>query len=170
MSISISDLELGTCDNRGMHGPTQSQCESFYTNHNRSNVLEEVRVTDEIPYKGMQKWKVPHEGFYTYVQHLPPNSIDSLIIVINCRFIVKGASGGLGSTGVGSSRGAVAVAVLELHKNEELYLLVGQKGENACSKSAGSNEDACNLSSSASLNGNNGAGGGGGGSYVFLVS
>ncbi|XP_075168825.1 anaplastic lymphoma kinase [Haematobia irritans] len=143
-------LELGTCDNRGMQGPTQSQCESFYTNHNRTNVLEEVRVTDEIPYKGMQKWKVPHEGFYT--------------------FIVKGAGGGLGSTGVGSSRGAVAVAVLELHKNEELYLLVGQPGENACSKSAGAKEDACSPSATAILNGFNGAGGGGGGSYVFLLN
>ncbi|XP_073844464.1 anaplastic lymphoma kinase isoform X3 [Musca autumnalis] len=143
-------LELGTCDNRGMHGPTQSQCETYYASHNRTNVLEEVKVTDEIPYKGMQKWRVPHEGFYT--------------------FIVKGASGGLGSTGVGSSRGAVAVAVLELHKNEELYLLVGQQGENACSKSMGAKDDNCNFSSSAVVNGNNGAGGGGGGSYVFLLN
>jgi len=31
----------------------------------------------------------------------------------------------------------VAVAVLELHKHEELYFLVGQQGENACIKSMG---------------------------------
>ncbi|KAM7344585.1 anaplastic lymphoma kinase [Cochliomyia hominivorax] len=159
-------LELGTCDNRGMLGPTQAQCESFYSTHNRSRVLKEVKVVDEIPYKGMQKWKVPHEGFYT--------------------FIVKGASGGLGSGGVGSSRGAVAVAVLELHKNEELYILVGQQGENACIKSLGYKEDGCgsndpdldlskySFSSKQhmlkNMNLEYGAGGGGGGSYVFLLN
>lgn len=48
-----------------MLGPSQSQCETYYSTHNRSRVLKEVKVVDEIPYKGMQKWKVPHEGFYT---------------------------------------------------------------------------------------------------------
>lgn len=63
--ILLTDLELGTCDNRGMLGPTQAQCETYYSTHNRSRVLKEVKVIDEIPYRGMQKWKVPHEGFYT---------------------------------------------------------------------------------------------------------
>lgn len=101
--------------------------------------------------------------------------------------IAKGASGGLGSGGVGSSRGAMAVSVLELHKNEELYILVGQQGENACIKSlSASREEGCgadgeeldlskySFSSKQHMVKNiyieNGAGGGGGGSFVFLVS
>lgn len=92
----------------------------------------------------------------------------------------------MGSGGVGSSRGAVAVAVLELHKNEELYILVGQQGENACIKSLGYKEDGCGSNDSdidlskysfsskqhmlKNMNLEYGAGGGGGASYVFLVS
>lgn len=103
-----------------------------------------------------------------------------------CRIIAKGASGGLGSGGVGSSRGAVTVSILELHKNEELYVLVGQQGENACIKSLGYIEEGCgsdlsdldlskySFSSKQQMVKNiyieHGAGGGGGGSYVFLVS
>lgn len=100
--------------------------------------------------------------------------------------IAKGASGGLGSGGVGSSRGAMAVSVLELHKNEELYILVGQQGENACIKSlSAGREEGCGVdgeeldlskysfSSKQHMVKNiyieNGAGGGGGGSFVFLV-
>jgi len=99
--------------------------------------------------------------------------------------IAKGAGGGLGSGGIGSSRGAVSVAVLELHKNEELYILVGQQGENACIKSMGTTkEEGCGDNETLDLskfsfkskqhmvkniNIENGAGGGGGGSYVFLV-
>lgn len=63
--LILVDLELGTCDNRGMLGPSQSQCEAYYSSHNSSRVLKEVRVVDEIPFKGTQKWRVPHEGFYT---------------------------------------------------------------------------------------------------------
>lgn len=100
--------------------------------------------------------------------------------------IAKGASGGLGSGGVGSSRGAVSVAVLELHKNEELYFLVGQQGENACIKSMGIHKEAgCGTEHDLDLAQysfrsktdmvknifiENGAGGGGGGSFVFLLN
>ncbi|XP_017466502.1 PREDICTED: ALK tyrosine kinase receptor [Rhagoletis zephyria] len=160
-------LQLTTCDTRGMIGPTQQQCEAAYKESNQSHVLKEVHVVeDQSSYKGMQKWKVPHEGYYT--------------------IIAKGASGGLGSGGVGSSRGAMAVAILELHKNEELYILVGQQGENACIKSLSAKEDGCgpdtpeldlskySFSSKQHMVKNiyieNGAGGGGGGSYVFLLN
>ncbi|KAL9915872.1 anaplastic lymphoma kinase isoform 1-T8 [Glossina fuscipes fuscipes] len=160
-------LELTSCDTRGMIGPNQLQCETFYKDTNRSHVLKEVHVVeDQSSYKGMQKWKVPHEGYYT--------------------IIAKGASGGLGSGGVGSSRGAVTVSILELHKNEELYVLVGQQGENACIKSLGYIEEGCgsdlsdldlskySFSSKQQMVKNiyieHGAGGGGGGSYVFLLN
>ncbi|KAH8421056.1 hypothetical protein KR222_006577 [Zaprionus bogoriensis] len=160
-------LELTTCDTRGMIGPTQAQCENFYKEQNQTHVLREVHVVeDQSTYKGMQKWKVPNEGHYT--------------------IIAKGASGGLGSGGVGSSRGSVAVAVLELHKNEELYFLVGQQGESACIKSMSIHKEAgCGTEHDLDLAQysfrskqdmvkniyiENGAGGGGGGTFVFLLN
>lgn len=50
------------------------------------------------------------------------------------RIIAKGAGGGLGSRGLGSSRGALAISVFELRKDEDIHILVGQKGENACTR------------------------------------
>lgn len=99
------------------------------------------------------------------------------------RIIAKGASGGLGSAGAGSSRGAVTVSVMELRKNEELFFLVGQQGENACVKTFGVVDDCRNeefntqivrhkskIEQLKRVGIRNGAGGGGGASYVFLVS
>ena len=102
------------------------------------------------------------------------------------RIIAKGAGGGLGSGGVGSSRGAIVISVLELHKNEEINLLIGQKGEAACLKSMSPQDDeGCSVPSQQpdysmapakskthlvkQIYIENGAGGGGGGTYVFLV-
>lgn len=93
------------------------------------------------------------------------------------RIISKGAGGGLGSRGLGSSRGALAISVFELHKDEEIYILVGQKGEDACTKTA------CNKSPADKSDDINSktkqvkdlifeemAGGGGGATYVFLIN
>lgn len=101
-----------------------------------------------------------------------------------CRIIAKGAGGGLGSGGVGSSRGALVVSVMELNKDEEIYLLVGQAGEHACIKSMGVRDKECeprgrqlfdkNTDSKTKQVKNlvieDGAGGGGGGTYVFVVN
>lgn len=98
--------------------------------------------------------------------------------------IAKGAGGGLGSGGVGSSRGTKVVAVLELHKDEDIYMLVGQRGEHACIKSMGYRDKECEPrnkhaydphSNSKTKQVKNlliedGAGGGGGGTYVFLLN
>lgn len=97
------------------------------------------------------------------------------------RIIVKGAGGGLGSGGVSSSRGAIVSSVIELHKDEEIYILVGQSGEHACVKSMGMQDESCATLNSKPSQGpkvhlvkdiyiENGAGGGGGGSFVFLVT
>ena len=59
------------------------------------------------------------------------------------RIIAKGAGGGLGSGGVSSSRGAIVSSVIELHKDEEIYILVGQSGEHACIKSMGLQDESC---------------------------
>lgn len=101
------------------------------------------------------------------------------------RIIAKGAGGGLGSGGVGSSRGAMAISVLELHLDEEIYILIGQKGEHACIKSMGYREKECeplldgfasdNVGESKTKQVKNlviedGAGGGGGATYVFIMN
>lgn len=75
------------------------------------------------------------------------------------------------------------LSVLELHKDEEIYILVGQSGEHACIKSMGLRDETCepknkqyphDLYFSKTHQVKNtviedGAGGGGGGTYVFLV-
>lgn len=79
----------------------------------------------------------------------------------------------------------MVLSVLELHKDEEIYILVGQSGEHACIKSMGYRDESCetrnkqlNLDTtwmhSKTQQVKNtiieeGAGGGGGGTYVFLV-
>lgn len=96
------------------------------------------------------------------------------------RIIAKGAGGGLGSGGVSSSRGAIVSSVIELHKDEEIYILVGQNGEHACIKSMGLQDESCVTGNSKyaelpkvhlvkDIYIENGAGGGGGASFVFLV-
>lgn len=105
------------------------------------------------------------------------------------RIIAKGAGGGLGSRGIGSSRGALAVSVFELHKDEDIYFLVGQQGEHACIKSFGYRDKDCepkngntNNNFKATNNNNSktkqvknfvieeGAGGGGGATFIFLLN
>lgn len=42
-----------------------------------------------------------------------------------------------------SSRGTIISSVIELHKDEEIYILVGQSGENACIRSMGMQDAVC---------------------------
>ncbi|XP_055704589.1 tyrosine-protein kinase receptor [Phlebotomus papatasi] len=159
--IDKTVLELGTCGVKGILGPSSSDCLGFY---NTTETLNSVRVIDSSPHKGVQIWRVPSEGYYTIV--------------------AKGAGGGLGSGGVGSSRGAMAVTVIELHKDEEIFVLVGQSGEHACIKSMGYRDESCEPISDSrdderytskthkvkNIVIEDGAGGGGGGTFVFLVN
>lgn len=99
--------------------------------------------------------------------------------------IAKGAGGGLGSRGFGSSRGALAVSVFELHKDEKIFVLVGQQGESACIKSFLHRDDDCDASTNGFKQSNSnsktkqvkdivideGSGGGGGGAtFIFLLN
>lgn len=100
------------------------------------------------------------------------------------RIIAKGAAGGLGSGGVGTSRGAVVVSVFSLLKDEELYMLIGQRGEHACIKSMGMSDKDCQkpttsvfddpFDSKTKLVKNiiieDGGGGGGGGTFIFILN
>lgn len=48
--------------------------------------------------------------------------------------IARGARGGKGADGMGISKGATAIAVVELTKYQQLHILVGQEGGDACRK------------------------------------
>ncbi|XP_031622043.1 ALK tyrosine kinase receptor isoform X2 [Contarinia nasturtii] len=110
--VNQSIIELSTCNTRGREGPTQVNCSEAYNN---TEAGSGIQVIEDQKFKGVQVWSVPSENYYT--------------------IIAKGAGGGLGSRGIGSSRGALAISVFELHKDEKIYILVGQKGESACMKS-----------------------------------
>lgn len=101
------------------------------------------------------------------------------------RIIAKGAGGGLGSGGVGSSRGSRVTSVLELHRDEEIHFLIGQKGEHACIKSMGYREKECEEPEqdeptdtattvrpkpARDMYMDDGAGGGGGGTFSFVLN
>lgn len=45
-----------------------------------------------------------------------------------------GASGGKGSSAMGSSRGTIISTVIELKKDEEVFMLIGQEGTSSCVK------------------------------------
>ncbi|KAJ6632780.1 ALK tyrosine kinase receptor, partial [Pseudolycoriella hygida] len=118
--VKKSFVELTTCGSRGKDGPKSNDCIEAYK---EKELQQSIKVLEDAPFRGVQMWKVPSEDYYTV--------------------IAKGAGGGLGSGGIGSSRGASAVTVLELHKDEEIYFLVGQKGEHACIKSMGHRDKEC---------------------------
>ena len=56
------DLELNTCGAKGQHGPTPADC---LTSYNNTEAFNAVQVIDRQPFKGIQSWKVPNEGYYT---------------------------------------------------------------------------------------------------------
>ncbi|XP_031358672.1 ALK tyrosine kinase receptor [Photinus pyralis] len=148
--------EITTCGARGRDGPLQANCTAAYKNTSVS-----VKVMHAPGLNGIQRWTVPHEGFYT--------------------LILVGASGGKGSGGMGSSRGAMVRTVVELAKGQEIYVLVGQEGASACVKSLGhqSNSSCKSLRNDEDLTGvrgvlrmevGDGGGGGGGGTFVFVFN
>merc|ERR1719447_965655 len=117
--------------NVGPFGPLLEHCISYYESLGGNNT--EVDMVDSAqmekfeyeksnqtyldlplggPPFGIQKWEVPDDGLYTVV--------------------AKGGSGGHGRLSRKSSHGATLLAIMELHKGEVLYILVGQEGESAC--------------------------------------
>ncbi|XP_046399789.1 ALK tyrosine kinase receptor-like isoform X2 [Ischnura elegans] len=159
-------LEIGTCGVKGREGPRPEDCTA-----ETIGTAPVVVLTEPSFLAGVQKWVVPEAGVYTIV--------------------ARGASGGKGSDGVGTSLGSTVRGVLELRAGEPLYFLVGQEGVNACTKNfAGglsyrrdplSMGVACNaaIKTSFSTRPKNpindikqmtfvgGGGGGGGGTFVF---
>ncbi|KAK1333182.1 hypothetical protein QTO34_006719 [Cnephaeus nilssonii] len=97
-----------TCGASGPHGPTQAQCNNAYRNTNLS-----VVVGSEGPLKGIQTWKVPATDTYSISGY--------------------GAAGGKGGRNtMMRSHGVSVLGIFNLEKDDTLYILVGQQGEDAC--------------------------------------
>ncbi|KAI6056107.1 ALK tyrosine kinase receptor isoform X2 [Marmota monax] len=97
-----------TCGASGPHGPTQAQCNNAYQNSNQS-----VVVGSEGPLKGIQIWKVPATDTYSISGY--------------------GAAGGKGGKNtMMRSHGVSVLGIFNLEKDDMLYILVGQQGEDAC--------------------------------------
>ncbi|XP_070091725.1 ALK tyrosine kinase receptor isoform X2 [Equus caballus] len=97
-----------TCGASGPHGPTQAQCNNAYRNSNLS-----VVVGSEGPLKGIQTWKVPATDTYSISGY--------------------GAAGGKGGKNtMMRSHGVSVLGIFNLEKDDMLYILVGQQGEDAC--------------------------------------
>nr|XP_020648754.1 ALK tyrosine kinase receptor [Pogona vitticeps] len=96
-----------TCGANGPHGPTQTQCNDAYRNTNVSVV---VGMEEHFP--GVQIWRVPETNTYSISGY--------------------GAAGGKGKNTIMRSHGVSVVGIFKLQKNETLYILVGQQGEDAC--------------------------------------
>ncbi|KAG5888425.1 hypothetical protein JTB14_020200 [Gonioctena quinquepunctata] len=151
--INKTYYEISTCNATGRYGPTISNCAKVY---NGTNV--NITVVHESGLTGIQKWVVPEEGYYT--------------------FILSGASGGKGSSAMGSSKGATIRTVMDLKRGQEIYMLVGQEGSNACFKSLSTQKNSSCHSDEHFHTGirgvlyldiNDSGGGGGGGTYIFMV-
>ncbi|CAF99025.1 unnamed protein product, partial [Tetraodon nigroviridis] len=148
-----------TCGARGPEGPTHTQCLNSYRKNNVS-----VTVAAQGPLKGIQKWKVLETGTY--------------------RITAYGAAGGRSVLVMSRSHGVYLAGDFWLKKGEELYILVGQQGEDACPSVKISSSLICLLQSNNILNKicqeqsgpmvnktqvKWGGGGGGGATYVFKV-
>ncbi|XP_055571707.1 leukocyte tyrosine kinase receptor [Falco biarmicus] len=142
-----------TCGASGPHGPTQAQCDSAYKNSNVS-----VTVEKEGRLRGVQVWRVPATNRY--------------------RISAYGAAGGKGAKNHNKrSHGVFISATFQLEKDELLYILVGQQGEDACPGGNSETQKIC-LGESSLIEEDyqkkrhlkdwaGGGGGGGGATYIF---
>ncbi|KAM8920853.1 leukocyte tyrosine kinase receptor [Pelodytes ibericus] len=147
-----SKWHFTSCDASGAQGPTQTQCDSTYRNTNIS-----VDVVKDGPLRGIQTWRVPYTNMYTISAY--------------------GAAGGKGAKNRRRSHGVFISGVFQLQKDEVLYILVGQQGEDACPGRMKATREICMGESSViedeersnkSLSDWAGGGGGGGGAtFVF---
>uniref|UniRef100_A0A8D2KXH8 receptor protein-tyrosine kinase n=1 Tax=Varanus komodoensis TaxID=61221 RepID=A0A8D2KXH8_VARKO len=147
---------FSSCGASGPRGPTQAQCDSAYRNTNVS-----VTVEKEGQLRGVQVWKVPESNRYTISAY--------------------GAAGGKGAKNHNMrSHGVFISANFQLEKDELLYILVGQQGEDACPGVRSKTKQIC-LGESSEIEEEykkekgltewaGGGGGGGGATYVFRVS
>ncbi|XP_061927825.1 leukocyte tyrosine kinase receptor isoform X5 [Apis cerana] len=160
--VNETVIHITTCGNTGRIGPNSEQCNEEY---NRTDIELVTPSPEEDPLSfnlnGIQRWIVPRGGYYT--------------------LIGMGARGGKGSSGMGSTLGALVRGVIELEKGDQLYFMVGQAGMDACPKILGQKLDSCQGPAYESSLGiskvhevrrmkiRDGGGGGGGATYIFTL-
>lgn len=144
-----------TCGASGAYGPTQSQCNDAYRNSNLS-----VIVGAEGILQGIQIWRVPATNTYSISGY--------------------GAAGGKGGKNtMVRSHGVSVLGIFDLQKDDTLYILVGQQGEDACPSTNDVIQKVCigennvieeEIRVNRSVNEWAGGGGGGGGAtYIFKM-
>ncbi|XP_051468926.1 ALK tyrosine kinase receptor isoform X4 [Apus apus] len=144
-----------TCGASGPYGPTQSQCNNAYRNSNLS-----VTVGAEGILQGIQIWRVPATNTYSISGY--------------------GAAGGKGGKNtMVRSHGVSVLGIFDLQKDDTLYILVGQQGEDACPSTNEVIQKVCigennvieeEIRVNASVSEWAGGGGGGGGAtYIFKM-
>ncbi|XP_069494886.1 leukocyte tyrosine kinase receptor [Ambystoma mexicanum] len=156
-SGATSDVEwwFTACGASGPRGPTQAQCDNAYRNTNVS-----VTMATDGALQGVQIWRVPATNIY--------------------RISAYGAAGGKGLKNHNKrSHGVFISADFRLQKDELLYILVGQQGEDACPGGNVLTRELCLGESSITeleyyenktlLQWAGGGGGGGGASYIFKL-
>ncbi|CAK9818713.1 ALK tyrosine kinase receptor [Anthophora plagiata] len=164
--VNETVIRITTCGNNGRIGPTSEQCAEEYNKTDIELITPPPTVEDLLfNLNGVQRWTAPRGGYYT--------------------LIGMGARGGKGSSGMGSTLGALVRGVIELEKGEQLYFMVGQPGTDACPKNLGLRTDSCQKDSShepisilepsskvrkvKKIEIKDGGGGGGGATYIFTL-
>ncbi|XP_068088865.1 ALK tyrosine kinase receptor isoform X3 [Hyperolius riggenbachi] len=140
-----------TCGASGPHGPSQKLCDEAYENF--------TVIVGTGTLKGVQIWRVPETNRY--------------------RISGYGAAGGMGVRTPTRAHGAALVGVFELQKDDILYILVGQQGEDACPRTDPVLKMVCIgennvIEEEIRVNGSvnewaGGGGGGGGATYIFKM-
>ncbi|XP_036398162.1 ALK tyrosine kinase receptor [Megalops cyprinoides] len=137
-----------TCGAAGPIGPYPTQCSNSYLNSNVN-----VTVGTKGALKGIQMWRVPETGTY--------------------RITGYGAAGGRSVVTTTRSHGVYVMGDFPLQKDELLYILVGQQGEDACPNSDPILNKICVEQTALPDNKTQmkagGGGGGGGATYVFKM-
>ncbi|XP_033874144.3 ALK tyrosine kinase receptor [Acipenser ruthenus] len=145
---------FGTCGTTGPVGPTTTQCSNTYR-----GTSVNVSVGTEGPLRGVQMWRVPATETY--------------------RIMSYGAAGGRSVLIPDRSFGLFLGAHFFLKKDELLYILVGQQGEDACPNSDTVINRVCQGETSVIDNKTQskktveewagGGGGGGGATFIFKM-
>ncbi|KAG5857950.1 hypothetical protein ANANG_G00024850, partial [Anguilla anguilla] len=134
-----------TCGATGPEGPNRGQCANSYRSSNVN-----ISVVTEGALKGVQVWSVPETRTYR---------------ITGC-----GAAGGRSVLANTRSHGVYMMADFLLQKDELLYILVGQQGEDACPNADRALNKICTDQTYNKTLGRPGGGGGGGGAtYVFKM-
>uniref|UniRef100_A0A3P8XUN3 Tyrosine-protein kinase receptor n=1 Tax=Esox lucius TaxID=8010 RepID=A0A3P8XUN3_ESOLU len=145
--LASSKWAFHTCGAFGSEGPSPTQCSSSYRDSNVN-----VTVATRSPFKGIQIWRVPKTDTY--------------------RITACGAAGGRSVLTMTKSHGIQLTADFLLLKGELIYILVGQKGEDACPNVSTITKplicvEQTPFDNKTQVKG--GGGGGGGATYVFKV-